>query len=113
MKTSLIIVTLLLILSLVYNFVQTNTHEVSEQAERQSKEHHKKLADSLERRSKAQADSLEVAFATIRSLNAQTQEAREVTNVWKKKYLQEKSSRIGIKTESEYDSILNLLYARP
>jgi len=110
LKTALIISTLIIIFLGWLLFDTKTTNETEIKAERQAKEHHKKLADSLERRARIQSDSLELMFATIRSLNAQTQEAREVTNVWRKKYLQEKANKIGIKTESEYDSILAVLF---
>src|SRR6478752_2742130 len=86
MKPYILISTLIIIFLgwLVFDLKTTNEAELK--AERQAKEHHKKLADSLERRAKLQSDSLTIAFATIRSLNAQTQEAKEVTNVWRKKY---------------------------
>src|SRR6478736_9866748 len=86
MKTALIISTIIIIFLGWLVFDTKTTNEAELKAERSAKEYHKRLSDSLERRARIQSDSLTIAFATIRSLNAQTQEAKEVTNVWRKKY---------------------------
>lgn len=108
MKTALIISTLIIIFLGWLLFDTKTTNETEIKAERSAKEHHKKLADSLERRARIQSDSLEILFATIRSLNAQTQEAREQTRKAIKKYNDVKF--IQTSSDIERDSILRTLY---
>lgn len=104
LKTALIIVTLLLILSLAFNFLQTKENETELRSERLAKLHHKKLADSLERRSKAQADSLEVAMTLIAQANETT--ARERRESRRKDKILVKSQAKLAEVQAQIDSLV-------
>lgn len=87
---------------MVFDLKTTNETEIK--AERQAKEHHKKLADSLERRSKAQADSLEVAMTLIAQANETT--ARERQESSRKDKILVKSQAKLAEVQAQIDSLV-------
>lgn len=108
MRIALIICCAIIIV--LITFLATTVQELkdNERSLKAEKKEAIQKADEALDEAKATRDSLEIAFATIRSLSEQTERARQETNAWRMKYQAVKIVRF--KTDSERDSVLLALY---
>jgi|SRR5690348_3750436 len=107
----LIILLLLIAFTVLYIEKPSGYQQQTERLENVIREG-KKEADSLRSSLLNAIDTIEVQRLIIANAHEATERAHQETQKWIKRYNFEKSIRLGIKTESEYDSILSVLYPK-
>jgi len=89
------------------NSIESNTTIRNKETEVR---YHKAKADSANHYAKLTRDSLTIAFATMRSLNAQREAERELRIKAEEKY--RSVTHVRFKTDEQRDSVLKVLYPR-